>query len=186
MKRGVNEMVMKRITLNELRQLAQAANGKINKIYLHWTAGNYHQFFGDYHLNIDNDGAIMVTTDDLTEYKAHTWCRNSRAIGIALACCADAVAYADGRVDFGTVPPTAMQIDSMAKVVAVLCEELGLDINVDTVMTHAEAADLDDYGPARTFERWDLWKLPDLPGDGVLKPGGDIIRGKAIWWQQNW
>ena len=40
-------MLMKRITLNELRQLAKAANGKINKIYLHWTAGNYHQFFSD-------------------------------------------------------------------------------------------------------------------------------------------
>lgn len=40
----------------------------------------------------------MATTDDLTEYKAHTWRRNSRAIGIALACCVDAVAYADGRV----------------------------------------------------------------------------------------
>ena len=30
--------IMKRITLDELRQLATAANGKINKIYLHWTA----------------------------------------------------------------------------------------------------------------------------------------------------
>ena len=105
----------------------------------------------------------MATTDYLTEHKDHTWRRNSRAIGIALACCVDAVAYADGCVDFGNVPPTELQIDSMAKVVAVLCEELGLDINADTVMTHAEAADLDDYEPATTFERWDLWKLPDIP-----------------------
>ena len=84
------------------------------------------------------------------------------------------------------MPPTELQIDSMAKVVAVLCEELGLEINADTVMTHAEAADLDDYGPATTFERWDLWKLLDVPGDGELKPGGDVIRGKAIWWHHNW
>lgn len=176
----------KRITLDELRQLAARARGNIDKIYLHWSAGYYHQFFSDYHLNIDSDGAVMATTDDLTEYKAHTWRRNSRAIGIALACCVDAVAYADGSIDFGNVPPTELQIDSMAKVVAVLCEALGLDINADAVMTHAEAADLDDYGPATTFERWDLWKLPDLPGDGKLKPGGDVIRGKAIWWHNNW
>lgn len=178
--------IMKRITLDELRQLATAANGKINKIYLHWTAGHYHQFFGDYHLNIDNDGAIIATTDDLAEYKEHTWHRNSRAIGICMCCCADATAYADGGVDFGTVPPTAMQIDGMAKAVAVLCEELGLDITADTVMTHAEAADSDDYGPATTCERWDLWYLADLPGDGLLKSGGDVIRGKAIWWHNNW
>ena len=179
-------MVTKRITLDELRQIAKAANGKINKIYLHWTAGNYHQFFGNYHLNIDSDGAVMATTDDLTDYKSHTWRRNTGAIGICMCCCVDAVAYADGRVDLGSVPPMAMQIDGMAKAVAVLCEELGLAINEYNVMTHAEAADLDDYGPATTFERWDLWKLPDVPGDGELKPGGDVIRGKAIWWSNNW
>ena len=77
-------MPIKRITLDELRQLAKAAAGSIDKIYLHWSAGNYHQFFSDYHLNIDSDGAIMTTTDDLTEHKAHTWRRNSRAIGIAV------------------------------------------------------------------------------------------------------
>ena len=70
-------MVTKRITLDELRQLAARARGNIDKIYLHWTAGNYHQFFSDYHLNIDSDGAVMATTDDLTEYKAHT-CNHSR------------------------------------------------------------------------------------------------------------
>ena len=64
--------VTKRITLDELRQLAARARGNIDKIYLHWSAGYYHQFFSDYHLNIDSDGAVMATTEDLTEYKAHT------------------------------------------------------------------------------------------------------------------
>ena len=44
-------------------------------------------------------------------------------------------------------------------------------------MTHAEAADLDDYGPATTFERWDLWKLASA--DGTLQDGGALIRSKA-------
>lgn len=51
-------MPIKRITLDELRQLAKAAAGSIDKIYLHWSAGNYHQFFSDYHLNIDSDGPL--------------------------------------------------------------------------------------------------------------------------------
>ena len=41
--------VTKRITLDELRQLAARARGNIDKIYLHWSAGIYHQFFSDYH-----------------------------------------------------------------------------------------------------------------------------------------
>ncbi len=178
-------MSQKRITLDELRAIARAAKNKIDHIYLHWTAGNYHQFSDDYHLCIDEDGAIIATTDDLAELKEHTWRRNSDAIGVAMCCCAGAVAYSADNIDYGDQPPTVAQIDSMAQVVAVLCEELGLAINSNIVMTHCEAAELDDYGPSTTCERWDLWSLPDLPGDGQLKPGGDVVRGKAIWWQHN-
>lgn len=175
----------KRVTLDELRVMARAAKNKIDHIYLHWTAGNYHQFSGDYHLCIDEDGAIIATTDDLTAFKEHTWRRNSDAIGIAMCCCAGAVAYSADNIDYGEQPPTAAQIDSMAQAVAVLCKELGLDINPHIVMTHCEAAELDGYGPSTTCERWDLWALPDVPGDGKQKPGGDVVRGKAIWWQHN-
>lgn len=179
-------MVMKRITLDELREVAAQSKDCINKIYLHWTAGNYHQFFTDYHLLIDEDGTVIATTDDLTQRKAHTYMRNSNAVGIAMCCCVDARCWADGTVDFGSVPPTAAQIDSMAQVVAVLCEELGLAVNDNNILTHCEAAELDGYGPSTTCERWDLWKLPNVPGDGEIMPGGDVIRGKAIWWENNW
>lgn len=175
----------KTITLQELRQMARAAKGCIDRVYLHWTAGNYGDYSDDYHINIDEDGSIIATTGDLTELKNHTWHRNSNAIGVAMCCCAGAMAYAGGVIDFADQPPTAAQIDAMAKIVAVLCEELGLEINSRNVMTHCEAAEIDDYGPSTTCERWDLWFLPDVPGDGELKPGGGVIRGKAIWWQQN-
>lgn len=178
-------MPNKRITLDELRVMARAAKNKIDHIYLHWTAGNYHQFDDDYHLCIDNDGAIIATTDDLSELKAHTWRRNSDAIGIAMCCCVGAVAYSADNIDYGDQPPTPEQIDTMSKVVAVLCEELGLEINRRNVMTHCEAAEIDGYGPSTTCERWDLWRLKDIPGDGLLKDGGDVIRGKAIWWENN-
>lgn len=177
-------MSIKRITLGELQAMAEEACGCIDHIYLHWTAGHYHQFYNDYHLNIDVDGAIMCT-GDLTEVKAHTWRRNTNAIGIAMCCCADARAFAGGKVVFGTEPPTPEQIDSMAKVVAVLCKGLDLAINKHNVMTHCEIAEIDDYGPSTTCERWDLWKLPNVPGDGDIMEGGDVIRGKAIWWQNH-
>lgn len=106
-----------------------------------------------------------------------SWHRNSGAVAVSICCCADAVAYADGSVDFGSVPPTRQQLETLARVVAVLCRGLDLPIDDNYVMTHAEAADLDDYGPATTFERWDLWKLASA--DGTLQDGGALIRSKA-------
>ena len=75
-----------------------------------------------------------------------------------------------------------MQIETLAKAVAVLTACLELEINVLTVTTHCEAALFDGYGPHSGDPqlRWDLWYLPDLPLDSVLKPGGYVIRGKEM------
>lgn len=163
------------VTLDNIKTMAEQTAGQINEIYLHWTAGHYGQFFDDYHIGIDTDGSIHASTVDLTEQKAHTWHRNGGAVGIALSCCYNASTCA-----WGPEPPTPQQIESIAQVVAALCTGLGLPIDADHVMTHAEAADLDGYGPASTCERWDLWMLP-----GVARGyGGEIIRGKAIFYQQ--
>lgn len=177
--------MQKRVTLKELKQIARQSVGCIDKIYLHWTAGRYHQFYDDYHINIDDDGAIIITCDNLTELKAHTWRRNTNAVGIALCCCYNAHANSGYDTDFGEYPPTKAQIETAAKVVAALCDCLGLAVTRSNVMTHCEAAMEDDYGPfsGDPETRWDLWYLPDYDGD--MKPGGDVIRGKAIWWQNN-
>nr|DAO65984.1 MAG TPA: N-acetylmuramoyl-L-alanine amidase [Caudoviricetes sp.] len=176
---------MRKITLDELREMAQAAKGYIDKIYVHWSAGRYHQFFDDYHINVDADGSIYASTEDLTELLAHTWHRNSRAVGICMAGCYGAEAHSGYNTDFGDYPPTQDQIDGVAKVVAVLCEELDLPIDYAHVKTHCEAAEEDDYGPSTTCERWDLWYLLDAPLTDELKLGGQVIRGKAAWWQKN-
>ena len=168
---------MREITLQELAALAENAKGEIRRIYLHWTAGHYNNTYDDYHLNITGDGTVWSSCGKLTEYKEHTWHRNSGAVAVSICCCYDAVAYADGSVDFGSVPPTRQQLETLARVVAVLCRGLDLPIDDNYVMTHAEAADLDDYGPATTFERWDLWKLASA--DGTLQDGGALIRSKA-------
>lgn len=168
---------MRKVTLQELMKIAQEAKGQIDKIYLHWSAGHYESFFEDYHINIDKFGAIFISTDDFTETLAHTWHRNTGAIGIAMACCYNATSN-----DLGEEAPTAEQIESMARVIAVLSYALQLEITPDNIMTHAEAADLDGYGPTTTCERWDLAILQN--GDEWMS-GGNTLRGKALWYQNN-
>ena len=64
---------MRRVTCAELKNLAAAYRPALyyaaaqcareTKIYLHWTAGRYGQFFADYHVQIDADGGIYVIGD---------------------------------------------------------------------------------------------------------------------------
>lgn len=159
------------------------------KLYLHWSAGHYTSVFDDYHINITGDGGLVVTTDDLSETKSHTWKRNTGSIGISMCACAFATSD-----DLGSEPPTAAQIEAMAQVIAVLADSLDLTIDLSRVMTHGEAADNldgytgaygddDRYGPDTTCERWDLAILAN--GD-AWKSGGDTLRGKANWYRQYW
>lgn len=196
---------MEQVTLDELRELAELARPMLElqaqqaghdtiKLYLHWTAGWYDQFFDDYHIQIDGDGLVYITTDDLSETLNHTWGRNTGGIGIALCCAAGA-----DTVDLGEAPPTEEQIESMAKVVAVLCRAFSLQISRFNVMTHGEAADNEDddyhdecdlYGPKNGCERWDLEYLGTAESP-IYNPwsisgsrGGDVIRAKAEGYSQ--
>ena len=155
---------MKSNTLNDVLYLAMQANSKIDRVYAHWSAGWYGQAYEDYHICIDADGKLYLMTDCFTEKKAHTWRRNSNAIGIALLCCADAKAKRGHNCDFGTAPPTHAQVDTLAQVTAVLSRGLGLPLDAAHFMTHCEAAIEDGYGPGSgdPETRWDLWYLPDF------------------------
>ena len=171
-----------RINHRELRILAQQAKGSINKLYLHWTAGRYGQYFDDYHINIDSDGAIYQTCSKLTDLKAHTWKRNTRAVGITLCCAYGAVLNGKWQPIYPEFAPTELQINQMAAVIAILCYELGLEISFSDVKTHAEVAFIDGYGPGQDDPdmRWDLIVLPGLPQTKNLRPGGYLLRDKAM------
>ena len=192
---------MREVTLNELSAMASDAReaiweaaqeyGREPKIYLHWTAGHYHQKFDDYHVNIDQDGRIFVSTDDLSDVLAHTWRRNSGSVGITLDCCAGATSE-----DLGDEPPTAKQIEAMAQCIQVVADALWLTIDMKHVMTHGEAADNmdglnahEDYDPQSTVERWDLQFLgtdesPVYTADyDDPATGGNVLRGKALWYK---
>ena len=192
---------MRDIDFDELATMAVDAKdalyakaGGTPRIYLHWSAGHYNQVFDDYHINIKGNGDIVASTDDLSETLAHTYHRNTGAIGISLAC-----GYGANTEDLGDEPPTEQQIENMAYTVAVLCYVLDIPIDKEHVMTHGEAADNEDgrcphepYGPRTTCERWDLEYLgtEESPSfnpwaeDGSR--GGDVIRGKANWYMNEY
>lgn len=192
---------MKQVTVEEIREMAEncresiweqaQAYGREPKIYLHWTAGHYGQYYlNDYHIAIDADGSIYVD-HDFDEVLAHTYHRNSGAVGITLACCVGATSD-----DLGSEPPTDAQIEAMAQVIVAVADGLWLTIDKNHVLTHGEAADNEDgiyphdpYGPKSTCERWDLEYLGtgESPSfnpyatDGSR--GGDVLRGKANWYR---
>ena len=192
---------MRQVTVEETREMAEncresiwgqaRAYGREPKIYLHWTAGHYGQYYlNDYHIAIDADGSIYVD-HDLDEVLAHTYHRNSGAVGITLACCVGATSD-----NLGNEPPTNAQIEAMAQVIVAVADGLWLTIDKNHVLTHGEAADNEDgiyphdpYGPKSTCERWDLEYLGmgESPSfnpyatDGSR--GGDVLRGKANWYR---
>ena len=196
---------MTRVTLRDLARLGSAYRPALHgaalrcaretKIYLHWTAGHYGQFFSDYHVQIDADGAVYVIGDGaLDAVRAATYMRNSGSVSVALLC-----AYGATTEDLGGEPPTAAQIEAAAQAAAALADGLWLTIDKVRVLTHGEAADNEDgvnahapYGPRTTCERWDLEYLgtAESPAfrpwaeDGTR--GGDVLRGKAAYYRQYW
>ena len=109
------------------------------------------------------------------------------AIGIALCCGLGALPHNGTDTEFGRYPPTPPQIDAAGKLVAALAQGLAIPIDRWNVLTHCEAALIDGYGPysGDAETRWDLWYLRDSPGDGLMKPGGQVIRGKAMWYAKS-
>lgn len=195
---------MWRVTCTELRELAAAYRvplmyaaarcARETKLYLHWTAGHYGQFFADYHVQIDADGAIYVIGDGaLDEVLAATYRRNSGSVSVALLAACGATTD-----DLGAEPPTAAQIEGIAMAVTALADGLWLTIDRERVMTHGEAADNEDgvhahapYGPRTTCERWDLEYLGTAESP-IFSPwatdgsrGGDVLRGKAQYYREH-
>ena len=197
---------MTEVTIDELRQMASDCResiwaraksmGREPKIYLHWTAGRYSQFWDDYHVQIDEDGKLYippdVTLDD--DSLPATYRRNTGSVAITLLCCVGATSE-----DLGEMPPTEAQIESMAQAIVAIADGLWLTIDKDHVLTHGECADNEDgiypheeYGPKSTCERWDLEylqtdespKFNPWAEDGSR--GGDVLRGKANWYRNKW
>lgn len=187
--------MFRQLTMDELKSLALDAYGQIEKAYLHWTGVKGGKHFKDYHINIDRDGLMWTDMEALTDYKEHTYMRNSNAVGIAIEACWDAVS----ENNLGSEPPTKEQLATMTQIMAVLTINAGVPLDIQHQMTHAEAADNRDgldlyyldptgypnntYGPDSNVDRWDLLVVHE--GDERWS-GGDWLRGTARWWGAQW
>lgn len=187
----------RKVSLEELRELAEHAQGEIDTVYSHWTAMKYSQAFDSYHILVDYDGSVYATTEDFSRTKSHTYGRNYRALGISMMCAYSAVANHGEDADLGNFPPTRLQIEALAQATAILSIALGLEIDCENFLTHCEAAWEDGYGVpyGSTVNgvyqgdpdlRWDLWYLPDFSDNEKMKPGGDLWRGKAAYYKSQW
>jgi hypothetical protein len=181
--------MVREATIQDLTGMAKAVpQGAKPKAYLHWTGGTHDPNWldeKDYHILITGDGRVFATEDDLTTYKEHTWRRNTEGIGIAVCACLNATIDPGTKLPIGTdYPPTARQIEVMAKVISIVQGERGILITPETTLTHCEIAFIDGYGPGSgdPQTKWDLWKLVDY--DGAIREGGDVLRGKANWYKE--
>ncbi len=156
--------------------------GKIERIYTHWSAHDYHSVYPAYHFCVtsNEDGELLVVnTHDVREnmrdvykspddpYAAHTRGRNSYALGISIMAMENAAPH-----DFGAYPLTEKLIDGLCLLAAKLAKYYGVPIDAEHVMSHAEAALHDGYFGTAPEERWDIARLaadgrPLVPQDGV-------------------
>lgn len=166
-------------------------DGRVDNIYIHWSAHDYRSVFPAYHfcVALDDDGEIIVVnTHDVREnmrnvydapdqpYAAHTRKRNSFALGIS-------VMGMEGSTpgDFGPYPLTAELIDALCLVAAKLAGRYGVPVDADHIMTHAEAAVRDGYFGRQPEQRWDIARLkpdprPLVPQDAL--DAGEELRAR--------
>jgi hypothetical protein len=160
--------------------------GRLDRIYLHWTAGDYTTVYPSYHFCITFDGAAhVVDTNDLRlnmrdvrhgqsqPYVAHTARRNSFAAGISIAAMRDATPS-----DFGAFPLREETVDAMCRVAAAVARRYAIPIDAEHVMTHAEAASIDGYFGTAPEERWDIALLE--PRAEPLTPADAATTGERL------
>lgn len=164
---------MEIIDFYELSDYTTEARGVKDLIILHWSASDYDAVFSDYHINITGDGAIWID-GSLSDRRSHVAGRNTPSIGISLSCSAGASVTREGYVTRGMYPPKEIQLDTLAKVVAKLCIEIGIPL--ENVYTHSEIAELDGYGITSGD--------PDLRWDLIHQ--GEDIRERVLEYMHAW
>jgi hypothetical protein len=145
----------------------------LRSISLHWTAGDYRTVYSAYHFCVslgDDERPQVIATHDLranmrdvraesgAPYAAHTFGRNSYAIGVAVAAMGGATPY-----DFGAYPLRDDMLGLMCRLVRRLCTAYAIPVTRATVRTHAEAALDDGYFGDGEDERWDIARLRAQP-----------------------
>lgn len=165
--------------------------GRIERIYTHWSAHDYRSVFPAYHYCVatnDADEIVVVQTSDLRDnmrevrelperpYTAHTRGRNSYAAGISIMAMEGSTP-----TDFGEYPLTEPLINALCLTAAHLAKFYNITIDADHVMSHAEAALRDGYFGTGPEQRWDIARLRAepralVPADGTTV--GEELRSR--------
>ena len=119
---------------------------EMKNIVLHWTAGGYRASTHDrecYHILIEKDGTLVrgdhtiadnfFTGDD--DYAAHTRGFNTKAIGVAVCCMADA---REKPFTGGPCPMLEAQWNRMAEVAAELARRYAIPVTEQRILGHGE------------------------------------------------
>jgi hypothetical protein len=142
---------------------------KMNKLIFHWSAGAYTVSAADkehYHIIVGGDLKLVrgdysikanVSTSDGDGYAAHTSQCNTGAIGIAVACMANAV---ESPFNPGSYPLTKDMWLTGAQVAAECCRKYALKVTPTTVLSHGEVQK--NLGISQSG-KWDVGKLPWQP-----------------------
>lgn len=154
---------------------------RLVRIIMHWTGGGHRASVLDkqhYHFIIEGDGKVVAGNlkpeDNINasdgKYAAHTRACNTGSIGVAAAAMAGAF---DAPLSWGRAPLTPVQIESLCRCVADLCERYAIAVTRQTVLTHAEVQ------PTLGIRQNGKWDIRCLPGDRALRPAvevGDVLR----------
>ena len=166
----------------------------LNRIHLHWTAGDYlvtpvpgpNNDEADHYndvFDVDGKPTAGIPAIDQAYYvsgkrgASHTLNANTGAIGLSVACMGDA-SYSGSVANPGKWPINWVQIDAMLKRAAEYCKMYDIRVSKWTVLSHAEVQ------PTLLIKqngKWDIMVLPDNP-KLVLDPvkAGDILRKRLV------
>lgn len=153
---------------------------KMERIVVHWTAGNHKASALDrehYHLLIEGDGTVVQGIPSIAlnqrpakkGYAAHTLNCNSGSIGVSLCCMAGAI---EEPFNAGVAPMTKVQWDALPYVLAELCRFYSIPVTPQTVLSHAE---VEPTLKIKQRGKWDITRLPFAPVKGA-KAVGEVFR----------
>jgi N-acetylmuramoyl-L-alanine amidase len=161
--------------------------GRLDRIYLHWSGGDYATVYPAYHYCVASDGSsiYVAQTHDLRDnmrdvyaddapYATHTARRNSFAAGLSVMGMQNARSS-----DFGAYPLRDDMIDVLCAVAARIATAYAIPLA--KILTHAEAAVEDGYFGEGDDQRWDIARFapslePLLAADATA--AGIVLRAR--------
>jgi hypothetical protein len=155
-----------------------SASSPMQQIYLHWAGTPYNSAPSVYNSIAKGDGTLVRNHAYGKRGLAHTYGRNSKGVGLSIAAMGVKGGKWSEKRAWKEFPPTNAQLNAMTAEAARIAIAWGWkksDINKSKILTHAEAALQDGYGPGSgdSQMRWDYHYMS--PG-GRPGSGGEILR----------